>query len=178
MIRRILLASAVLVLSIFAAPAHADPNCAKLTQMTLTVEKYHLDLNDSRPVCITVPGAFKINIKNLPNTGVTVGAGDVTVVQKNDPAEASVIIEGVNGADGSPVNKVAVEVRPVAGKNVETDDEFEFWIHVEGVGKLDPRIKVVGNEFLQSLQWAEIDDTLDTLDLELEDVFRLQQLSE
>ena len=176
MIRKTILVSAALALSI--ATAHAQPDCAEMVQLKLTVDKYHLELNDKRPICMTVPGMFKIKIKNVPNSSVTVGDGDVTVVQKDDPAEASVLINGINGANGSPVNKVDVEIKLAPDKNVSYGDEFEFLIHVEGVGTLDPRIKVVDNEGLRSLQWAEIEDTLDTLTLDVDDIYRLRPPTE
>jgi hypothetical protein len=31
----------------------------------------------------------------------------------------------------------------VSGDNVEVGDEFDYFIHVEGVGTLDPRIKII-----------------------------------
>ncbi|MBT8104192.1 MAG: hypothetical protein HKP05_01025 [Woeseiaceae bacterium] len=164
----VLVASAMLACS---ATVTANPNCANLPGMMLKIQKYSIDLNDKMPVCITVPGEFKIKINNPPGGGLTVGGGDVTVRQKADPENATVLISGDNQ---SPVNKITVKVEAVAGETVSDGDEFEFWIDVKGVGKLDPRIRVVPSNQLMELRDAAIADTLDSFGLTVDEYEKLQ----
>ena len=150
----------------------ADPTCANLPGMKLTVKKYSIDLNDNRPVCITVPGEFNITINNPPGGDHTVNGGDVTVRQKVEAEDATVLI---NGANESPVNKLTVEVKLVEGKSVDEDDVFEFWIDVAGVGTLDPRIKVVPGDELLMQQIEAVEATLDAWGEDYEDFVKIRR---
>ena len=148
----------------------ATSPCPLPALMELEVGKYHLLLKAKDPICITVPGEFNIKIDNPSYSGVTVGAGDVTVRQKDDPATAKVLISGDNT---SPVNWLNVKVEPATGETVYPDDEFDFWIDVKGVGILDPRIRVVPAGELNSLQWTAVKEVLDTWGLTFDDVGEL-----
>ncbi len=128
-------------------------DCADVAALRLIVDKYHLRLNDKRPICITVPGKFKIKIKQPAGASVTVNAGDVTVTEKTGSA---LDIEGDNAA---VANKVRVEVDGPA----LVEEEFDFWIKVEGVGELDPRVRVIDNDSLNQVKKKLIDDLFDTL---------------
>jgi hypothetical protein len=154
------------------ATVTADPSCANLPGLKLTVKKYSIDLNDNRPVCITVPGEFKITINNPPGGDHTVNGGDVTVRQKVEAEDATVLI---NGANESPVNKLTVEVKLVEGKSFDEYDEFEFWIDVEGVGILDPRIKVVPGDELLMQQINAVEATLDSWGETYEDFEKIRK---
>ena len=160
------LALAATALIACSATVTANANCANLPGMMLTVKQYSIDLNDNRPVCVTVPGEFKIKIVNPPGGGHTVAGSDVTVRQKADAEDAAVLI---NGANLSPVNKLTVMVEGVPGKSIADGDEFEFWIEIKGVGKLDPRIRVVPSNELRALQEAAIAETLDAFGLTVDD---------
>jgi len=143
--------------------AQTEP-CAGLNSLKLTVDEYHLSLNDKRPICITLPGTFKIVIHQPGNSSVTVGAGDATVSAKES---TGLTIEGNNNA---PVNKITVMVSGQA----DPGDEFAFWIDVKGVGKLDPKVRVVGSPEMLRLKSEAFYDALDTLDLTLEDANKLK----
>ncbi|NNF49608.1 MAG: hypothetical protein HKN65_07110, partial [Woeseiaceae bacterium] len=49
-----------------------------------------------------------------------------------------------------------------------------FWIDVKGVGKLDPRIRVVPSNQLMELRDAAIADTLDSFGLTVDEYEKLQ----
>ena len=160
-VSRLVAASAVTLL--YTASAYANHHCANLPGLMLTVKQYHLDLNDNRPICVTVPGEFKITIHNPPGSGVSVGSGDASVGQKDDSDEPDVEIFGDNT---SPSNKISVYLEGDA----EVGDEFEFWIVVKGVGSLDPKVKVIDSDALMRQQYHAVDDALDAFGLGFEDV--------
>jgi len=164
-VSRLVAASAVTLL--YATSAYAGHHCANLPGLMLTVKEYHLDLNDNRPICVTVPGEFKIIIHSPPGSGVSVGSGEVSVGQKDDSDEPDVVIFGDNT---SPTNKISVYLEGDA----EVGDEFEFWINVEGVGMLDPRVRVIDNDALMRQQYDAVDDTMDAFGLTFEDTKKLR----
>lgn len=139
------------------------PECPPPNELQLTVGQYQLNLNEKKPICVTVPGTFKIKIINPPNSDVNIGVGEVTVEAKSS---AGLSIEGSNDA---PVNKVTVEVEGTAEKG----DEFSFLIRVEGVGVLDPKVRVVDNDTMMLLTSEAFYDALDTLGLSLEEANKL-----
>jgi len=139
------------------------PDCPPLNNLKLTVDEYHLSLNDKRPICVTLPGTFKITIHQPGNATVAIGAGDVTVRAKESTGLT------IDGSNDAPINKVTVNV----DGDADADDIFAFWIEVEGVGTLDPRVRVIPSSQLLSLKSEAFYDTLDTLDLTLEDANKL-----
>ena len=155
--------AAVAIIAMQSACAQ-PPDCPPAGDLKLTVGQYQLNLNEKKPICVTVPGTFKIIIHNPPSSGVTVGAGDATVKAKSS---SGLTIEGDNAA---PVNKITVEVDGSA----DPGDVFEFLIKVEGIGVLDPKVRVVDNNMMMSLQSAAFYDALDTLGLTLEDANKLR----
>jgi hypothetical protein len=166
------LALAAVAMLACSATVTADPSCANLPGMLLTIKQYSIDLNDNRPVCITVPGEFKITIVNPPGGGHSVTGGDVTVRQKADAEDAAVLIEGDNQ---SPVNKLTVKVEGVPGKSISEGDEFEFWIDINNVGKLDPRIRVVPGDQLMQHQVNAVDATLDSWGVTYEEFEKIRR---
>jgi len=137
------------------------PKCAKPNDIVLTVGQYSLDLEQKNPVCVTAPDTFKIKIKD--KTGGTVAAGDATVEKKNC---SGLTIVG-NNIDNK--KKIAVNV----GGASEKGYECEFLIRVKNVGVLDPRVRVVGSSFKMQLTSDAFYDTLDTLDLTVEEANKL-----
>lgn len=154
--------SALLLLAMQSACAQT-PECPPPNELRLTVGQYQLSLDEKKPICVTVPGTFKIKIFNPPNSGVEIGSGDVTVEAKSS---AGLSIEGSNDA---PVNKITVEV----GGSAEKGDEFGFLITVEGIGVLDPKVRVVDNDMMFMLKSEAFYDALDTLDLTLDEANKL-----
>lgn len=149
------------------ASAIAHHNCANLPGMKLTVKELHIDLNDNRPVCIAIPGEFNITIHNPPGSGVSVGSGDVTAQQKDDSPDPDVTIDGDNV---SPTNMLTVEV---AGDAVP-GGIYEFWIFVEGVGALDPKVEIVDQDEMKILQYKAVEATMNFWGLGFEDIGTLR----
>jgi hypothetical protein len=142
---RIFLALAATALVAYSGTAAADPTCANRADLKLTVKKYHIDLNDKRPVCVEVGEEFEIQIVNPHDGGHDVEQGHVTVQQKTDEKKAVMIIDGKND---SAIKRMTVSVNLASGmteKDYKVGDEFSFWIRIEGVGTLDPRIRVIGD---------------------------------
>ena len=161
--KMILLLLGIVTLGCAASTSAQAPLCPPLNNLKLNVDEYHLSLNDKRPICITSPGTFKITIQQPGNSTVAIGPGDVTVMAKEG---SGLTIEGNNNA---PVNKVTVNV----SGNSNPGDIFAFWIHVDGVGTLDPKVRVIPSNQMLSLKSEAFYNALDTLDLTLEDANKL-----
>jgi hypothetical protein len=61
-----------------------------------------------------------------------------------------VTIRGKNDPDK---NQIDVVVTLKTGKVVKEGDEFKYWIAVDGIGKLDPRVRVKDADLLQNMQY-------------------------
>jgi hypothetical protein len=131
--------------------------------MRLNVDKYRLVLNDKRPICVTVPGEFRIRIHTPPGSDVTVGKGDVTARGKHDGDEIppSATMKGDNSVNSK---FLVVQVNGMA----EIDQEFDLWIHVAGVGTLDPTVRVIGNQQRAAMVYSNAQEALDLLGVEPE----------
>ena len=91
----------------------AQQDCASHPGLKLTIKKYHIDLNDKRPVCVMVGGEFKIQIVNPQDGSDEVKGGEVTLKQKLSKDDSVMIISGKNN---TTVNKVTVSVKLADGK--------------------------------------------------------------
>ena len=144
---KIFLALAATALIAYSGTASAQADCSNLPGMKLTIKQYSIDLNDRRPVCVyteNLPSKFIIQIVNPQNGGHTVEAGHVTVRQKVEPDDHQVDIKGDNASlSNKLVLLVTVDKGPKWVPIENEPEEFEFWIKVEGVGTLDPRIRVI-----------------------------------
>ena len=147
-------------------------NCANLPGMKLTIKEYHIDLNDNRPVCVTVPGTFKITIHNPNGSGVTVNLGDVTVGQKDDSANPADPDVEINGDNLLEVDKLTVVLEGEA----DPGDDLEFWISIAGVGKLDPKVRIIESAQQERMQYDAVDETMDAWGLEFDDALKLRPL--
>ena len=139
------------------AEAQADHHCANLPGMLLRIDTYHIELNDKRPICVIVGGEFNIRINDPSNL---VESGKVKVRQKDLSSPPKITIEGANY--DPDLLKVAVDGDP------EGEEYFDFWIEVEGVGKLDPRIRVIPSSEFDSLLRTYVQDALDSYGLPIE----------
>jgi len=144
--------------------------CKGAGVLKLKVDKYHLVLVEKKPICITVPGQFKIKIKPLSGSTVDILVGEATVEEKS--ASSPVTIRGTNDP---AANKIIVKVELKSGKYVDPDDEFDFWIKVDGIGLLDPRVRVVSRAELLQFQYDAINEVLvEEFDMTLEDVQKIR----
>jgi hypothetical protein len=160
--------AAVTLVALQSACAAPPPDCPNGGELKLTVGLYELSLNEKKPICVTVPGEFKIKIHNPQSSGVSVGAGDATVGGKSTGGIT------INGSNDAPVNKITVVLNGTA----DLGDEFEFWINVEGVGKLDPKVKVVDNDLMMALKSEWYYGALNTLGLSIEEANELRPPAE
>jgi biopolymer transport protein ExbD len=164
----ILVPTAVILL-LSSVSAHAD--CANLPGMRLTAKQNHLSLNDNAPICVTlkedgtIDFMFKITIANP----VQVNAGEVRVRQKDSSPQPQVEITGDNV---SPVNKIKVHVQGTG----ELDDEFGFLIEVDGIGLLDPTVRVVDSGTQRTLQAYNLQEVADAWLLSPEEIADLTRL--
>ena len=165
MIKNVALAAVAIITGCACANSNAQaPECPVPGSLDLTVGDYHLDLNEKKPICVTAPGIFKIKIRTQQNSDFVVAKGDATVEQK-DCSGISMIGNNADKAD-----KITVVVNGSAVENYEC----EFLINVKNLGTLDPKVRVVGDETMSSLQADALYDLLDTLDISLEDANKLR----
>jgi hypothetical protein len=165
MIKNVALFTVAIVTACACASSNAQaPECPKAGGLKLTVGNYHLDLNEHKPICVTAPGIFKIKIKTQANSDIVVEKGDATVEQK---ACSGISISG-NNADAA--DKITV----VINGNAEENYECEFLIDIKNLGTLDPKVRVIGDQMMFSLQADAVYDLLDTLDISLEEANKLR----
>ncbi len=141
--------------------------CPPLGRLNLIVGKYVLNFAEKRPICVTLPGPFKFNINIVDASGhkVDLEAGDATVRQK-DPCDLT--ISGDNSVD---VKKIAVTVS--GEPDPEGDGIYDFWINVVGVGKLDPKVRVVGSDVMLAVKSKEMANTIGDLNLAPQEACKL-----
>jgi len=144
--------------------AAAQVACPGPAELLFKVGKYSMDLQDKKPICVTLPGTFTIKIINPPGSGVSIDSGDVTVKQKDG---VGLTIDGSNTAT---TNKLVVTVEGTA----DVGDEFDFLIKVDGIGVLDPKVRVVGSNTMFLLQSRVVYETLDYFGLSMDDAMKLE----
>jgi hypothetical protein len=142
--------------------AFAD-NCPGPEKMKLDVGLYSLGLQEKKPICVLLGGAFKIEIKVQNNSGITLEKGDVTAEQK---LGSSVMIEGSNAVDEDEL------VVWVTG-DLPDDPIGQFWIKVKGVGELDPKVRVVDNDVMLRVQYDAISGLLSDLGIDWDTAMQL-----
>ena len=120
----------MLTIGLVASPLKADPPDCAGPGVILKVMKYHLSLDDVRPICVAPGDTFTIMIINPSGS---VQRGHVTVTEKENAGLP------IRGSNEQTVNKLRVEVSPEA----QVDAWYQFLIDVEGVGVLDPTVKVI-----------------------------------
>lgn len=140
-----------------------DEECATMTSLRLIVDDYHLRLNSKKPICVTSPGTVRIRVRPRLLSGYVIPPNSVRVEQKEG---SPLTIEGNNADDAG---KIKVSIGHGGTKNTN----FDFLITVDGIGVLDPKVRVVGEQFLELHKKSELLDTLDALDLTLEQATNL-----
>jgi hypothetical protein len=151
--------------------AGSHTGCADITNYRLTVKMYHLELNDRAPVCMTAPGSFDITIHNPVGSDHDVEVNDVTVSNKGTDCEVE--ISGQNSDTTDPLT-VTVNITDAGGPNEckNDDGDYAFLISVEGVGELDPAVRVIDSTVLLDLQWHAVNETLDAWYTDYESLLR------
>lgn len=149
------------------------PDCPKTSgnnALKLTIDEYHLSLNNKKPICIPMGGSVNVRIHQPGNSTVVIEQGDVTAAQKDG---APFIISGIN-ADDEYLTLTATPFPNGGGDETScddgTDDECaKFWIKVKGVGELDPKVRVVDGGVETSLKQKILQEVLEDLDLTIEE---------
>ncbi|MDH5501849.1 MAG: hypothetical protein OEY72_12195 [Gammaproteobacteria bacterium] len=143
-----------------AASASAAGECPN--RPVLLIDNHTLALSEEEPVCVKRNGVFRIKL--VAGEGYTLDTSKVTVSQK----EGGIKIEKEN-VIGNDVMKVRVGAFPI-------DSVPEYTITVEGVGILDPRVRINSNYPDFSLTNELIDEyLLDEYGLSLLDLQGLDQ---
>ncbi len=143
MIKNIALVAVATITACACVSSNAQaPDCPPGGQSKLFVGQYHLVFNEKMPICVTSPGIFMIEIKSVANSGVTVAKGGATVKAKNCDGV------GIHGSNSLDADIIAVVVSDGADKGYEC----EFLITVDGLGVLDPRVRVVDNDTMLMLK--------------------------
>ena len=145
-----------------ASPAEPVLPCPNPVTVQLIVHREDLTLSNNSPICVVVPGEFKIKIHNPPGSGVTVGPGDATAGGKldNNNPPPTATMAGDNSVDAD------VLVIKISG-TANIGDEFDYWVKVAGVeNPLDPTVRVIGNPQRTSLTYGFAAEALDLLGLE------------
>lgn len=172
----------VLAVALGAAPAAlADFKCPKMTGiggLKLTAKDNHLSLSNNLAICAELGDPLKIRIQNPTSSDFQVKSGDVTAVQKStSPVE----IYGSNIADK---NYLVITVKEPVGGLVpadllecgdgDTDDGCAgFDIIVAGLGKLDPKVRVVDNNVRLLNVYAELLEVFEDVGLSLDEINEL-----
>jgi hypothetical protein len=132
--KKIYLAIFAVALSMLATPGHAQENCAPSTTLTLLVSNYQLNLIDKAPVCIK-PSEPKFLIRVVV-AGNVEGMDEVKVNWKKSQEPGATKIKGIYDSAGKMLF-VFIE------GELNVDEVFEYLIEVEGVGILDPKIRII-----------------------------------
>lgn len=157
MIKNIALVTVAIITACACASTNAQPpDCPPKGQSILTIGQYHLDFNEKKPICVTVPGSFTITIHNNQNPSVPISEGSVTIAAKSSDG---LVIDGKNGVD---INKIEVEL---SGDLEPGIDVYDFWIRVDGLGVLDPKVRVVDNDTMMLLKSEAFSSSLESLDI-------------
>lgn len=158
---------AVIASAGLAAPAVAQNSCPPGPKPKLKVGEYQLALTNTNAFCVKKNGTFKIKIVD-GNSPITIGDGTIKVRGKptNDPNAPTIEGDSEAGED-----KIKVKVSDAGFEG----QEYRFYIEVVGVGKLDPRVRIVTSEVLRlhayeiGVNAIEEEIGFDTLGLETED---------
>ena len=127
-----------------ASPANAG-NCKNDPQ--LKIDKHTLDFNGHKPVCLNL-GTTTFTIKLITLGNFDLNYEKLTVVQKDGPG--TIVKHGID-ADGNLVVKI---------EGYSAGDEPRYKIKLEGVGELDPRVRISENLLSLKPNYAAIDNYL------------------
>lgn len=107
----------------------------------LRVDTQTLDMPENKPICVPSPGEFQIRIK--PASGFDFDPDAVSIEEKEDN-QYDGHIRNVDIVENGPFYDVTVRVDPGFPPGSEPGYEIE----IEGVGELDPRVRVTNNRTL------------------------------
>lgn len=159
------IAISILGLSL-AAGAQANHHCANAASMKFKAQENHISLDETKPLCVSVDennqvdATFVIQIVGNPNFD----PGIISVMEKNPESGVTIRREGTD----PNILEIHVQGTPPAG-----EEWFDYWIEADKVGKLDPKVRVVGSPELQSHQADVLKETLDANGISVEEATSL-----
>lgn len=143
------------------ASAVADDECLTRPPV-LTIGIHTLALSENRPVCVKPEGNFRIKLKALP--GYTLDANKIKIKAKRGFTRIEdVIVDSENW--------LHVEVGKFAPDTVHA-----YWIKVDDVGVLDPRVRINTNAFAYTAAMESMESyTLNNFDISLQELLAVDQ---
>lgn len=136
--------------------AHGQPDCHK-QKLTLHIGKYEIRMTPkSKPVCVerdaagNIDATIEMDIKI--GSDITIGLDAVTI---NEKPGGTVTIRGVND---TLVDHVEIDVDGTGNEG----QVFSFDVRVEGLGYLDPRIRIVDDSDSLLILGRAIREAIDT----------------
>ena len=107
----------------------------------LWIGKHHISLSQTKMICIRQGDRIRIKVKFINGLPDAIKNDIANHLGADEKANSNIdIIEGQHVYDAT--NEVyEIKVDP----NVNVGDEGAFWIKVDGVGTLDPRVKIIPN---------------------------------
>lgn len=156
--------------AVLAVPACAQQHTCPLGKKPeLKVGEHQLALTNTNAFCARRNGSFRITIVD-GHTPITIGDGTIKVRGKptSDPNAPTIEGDSVAGED-------LIRVR-VSNKGYE-GQEYRFYIEVVGVGKLDPRVRIVSPMALRlRAKQAAIDGVVKEVGFDVLGVESLEEL--
>ena len=131
-LRRILIRAFVILASLHAATAAHAQMCPAAPKLTIGI--HALDFQANKPLCSTSPGVFAIQLK--AKEGYELDYEKISVKEK----EGEIKIRKLTIEDDLLIVKVDAGFPPGDGTG---DDAPKYMIRVEGVGELDPRVRII-----------------------------------
>jgi hypothetical protein len=118
------------------SPAGNAQDCST-SKMTLKIQKYELDYrlknNSKNKKCVTIGSTYQLEIKLIGADPVDISVGAIRVHEKS----GTLSIRGEN-VEANP-ESMSIEIDGTASG----DGSHQFYITVDGVGTIDPIVKVV-----------------------------------
>jgi len=152
----IVAAIAALGTSVSCLANHHNIGCNGSGLPKLWIGKHHISLSKTEKICIRQGDRIKIKVKFR---------SDLPDEIKNDIANRLGADEKANSIidvlEDQHVYNAANQVYKIKiDPNVNIGDEGAFWIKVDGVGALDPRVKIIQNQAYEQMLFDALNEEL------------------
>jgi hypothetical protein len=169
--KAILIFSATAALGISCSSLADNGDCNGGANPRLMVGTHHLSLNKIKKLCIHPGGVIKIKL-DFKNALPDAVKNDIANLLHADEKEGSGIDIVAEDHSYDADDRIwTIQVDPDA----EVGAEGEFWIEVDGIGILDPRVKIIPLEvFIQMLNDAINNVLIDEFGMTIDEVNEFQ----
>ena len=135
---------------------HHNAECNTGDLARLTIGKHHIALDKSKKFCVTVGGTIDMRVKLNPDLPTNIKDEINTRLTASEKVGSAVDIdESGNSYDGSTkIFRIKVDSGASEG------EEGEFLIDVDGVGSLDPRVKIIPSQGFDEILAKALDAVL------------------